>query len=131
MSSKNIIDSMATKFDAEWNKVLYPIEWPNVPKRFNTVPYVRFSVVFFESVNAVVGGAKQRRSGLIVISIFIDANAGYGLGYSIGDDVMTVFQNQQFSNIFTYAGTTKEVGKDLLNSNLYMLNAEIPFESVN
>lgn len=130
MNQIELINLCANKFNTEW-AAQTEIEWPNTPSTHTAIPYVRFSVVITKTENGTIGvTSKPKHKGYIVVQIFVDSNSGYSVAYGLANSVFTIFQNSQFSGIITYAGEVIEIGKDPDNSDLYVLNAQVPFDAI-
>jgi len=130
MNQLELITLCAEKFATEWaNKT--EVEWPNVDSSHTQVPYVRFSLNIIQTENACVGvTSPPKHTGFIVVQIFTASNVGYGQAYELANDVFTIFENEQFSGVIAYAGEVIDVGKDPIDSDLYAVNAQIPFDAI-
>lgn len=131
MSHETIMTDLMSDFNTKWAGFT-PVEWPNTPFLAGSEEeYVRFGIIFFDTENAVVGTARQKYSGNVIITAFAEINKGSAQAFSLAQKAIDFMQNLSLNAIFTYAGTTVVVGPDPENSNLYVVNAKIPFESVN
>ena len=130
MNQLELINICATKFETEWLSQT-EIEWPNVAFTHTTVPYVRFSVAVTDARNGTIGiNSPTKFAGYIIGQVFVKTNSGYKQAYDLAQSILAIFQNAQFSGVLTYAGEIIEVGVDPEDSNLFQVNAQIPFDAM-
>jgi len=129
MKHNEIINALTEDFKIKWGATT-EVEWMNSPSRHANIPYVKFHITFTGSENACLGNVKVKHSGLIIVQCFTEINEGYGSAYNLTTQALDLMQNMNLSQIFTYAGSAEDIGKDPIDSNLYNINAVIPFEAL-
>lgn len=113
------------------------ITYENTPfKPPVTDPWVRVSIVPFESENIAIGltcGVRLR--GLIAVQVFVRYDKGTGDAYTLVDKVKELLENQILSaDIYTYESTAQVVGDSSrqlnhIESDWFQINVTTYFET--
>ena len=129
MTPLDVLNTCAERFDSNWG-VTTEIEWPNTTVNHTQIPFVRFNMNF-RSENGTIGpSSRTKHTGFIVVQIFVKTNEGYKTAHDLAIAVFNIFENQQFNGVITYAGEVRTIGKDPDDTDLYVLNAQIPFDAL-
>jgi hypothetical protein len=76
------------------------VELPNKKKsRGESKPHARISIGWTGRVNAAIGGAKIRVSGLLYLQVFVPEGAGTKDLTDAGDALAAIFDNQTFPHL--------------------------------
>lgn len=106
-----------SRFDTEWTAAgrTEPILFDNQGDD-NVVrdsAWVRLTVLPGESRQVEMGNTRRwRRSGIVVIQIFIPTNTGTGLAQELGDAVLEIFEGLTVSGVIFRATSLNRVGVD-------------------
>jgi len=129
MSHSTITAALTTEFQSQWASRT-EIEYANTPKSHTVLPYVRFSTAFLKTENACVGSNVKKYQGLITVQCFTATNIAYGTATALADQAILDMENKYIGTVFTNGGYVEDIGKDPDDSDLYVVNAVIPFMGV-
>lgn len=112
MSYDAIADVIKSHFQTEWAVAQPDVEWfgPNSgPAPDFAEPWVALDIIMGDSLQINVAPPQWRRSGNVVISIFVPVNSGDDLLNAITDTGQAIFENQPLvdalGNQVTFYGT--------------------------
>jgi hypothetical protein len=104
------------RFAAQWAGVSPTIAYTFGDVKFDppaAAPWVRLTILPGEAVQVEMGMKRRvRRTGLVVVDIFVPAGSGDGLAKSLGDAVAGIFQLRTLSGVVFRATSMERVGPD-------------------
>lgn len=104
------------RFNTQW-----PIEQPSVAFSFADVDYDPVKDTPWVRLNVLTGNARQvsmglfrrfRRTGLVLVQIFVPAGRGDGLAKELADSVANIFEGRTVNGVIFRAADLERVGVD-------------------
>lgn len=131
MSFSTIRQNIETRFYDNWvgTNVNTAVRYSNEEFEPNgTAPWVGIDILFSPSRNASIGSTLcVRRHGVIAIEILVPIDTGTGTQLTLVDEVVTLFENQQFNDINCEASVVEHVGVPSEGAEHYKYRVGIPF----
>ena len=96
----------------------------------SVVEYVSLTLINFNSRNATIGAATQRRkrhTGVLQIKIFVKPDTGIKAAYEHADAIAVFMDNINLSNLFTYSSDVRRGGET--DSGFYTVIVDVPYFS--
>ena len=122
-------DALRQRMGSQWNASSAKIVYDNTALGKGATPWVRFSVIFTGTRNRTFGDQGILIEGMVKLQVFVDLNTGEDAAMALAQAFINIFENQRINDIFLYTGSVIRIGKDPINSSLYQINAEVPFQA--
>lgn len=87
--------------------------------------WVRLNIIPFRTSNVEVGTHFQRTTGEILVQCFVPINTGERAISLMDDEVINIFQNQNFDNVSCFATSVLKIGA---SENWYQHNVATVFQ---
>lgn len=103
-----------------------PVAWPNAsfepPGRD---PWIRLTILGGDGRQVATAGQRIRRTGVVVVQVFVPRGSGDGKAWSIAEEVAAIFEASTISGIRFGAAGTEEVGTQ---DSWFQINVRVPFD---
>lgn len=124
MACKAVAKTIRTHFADHFDRA--PIAWPNVD--FEPQPreaWVRLTILDSAGRQVATAPPRFRRSGVVVVQVFVPDGTGDAAAREIADEVARVFQGSTIDGVRFGASSIEHVGPD---GGWFQLNVQQVFE---